>query len=53
MVLGVLIPNESQVNNAAYQMMQRDLTDFHANRHKNFNTNIHPYFYLSKCFFRT
>jgi NAD(P)-dependent dehydrogenase (short-subunit alcohol dehydrogenase family) len=37
------------VNNAAYQMMQDDI--FHISDeqwHKTFNTNIHPFFYLSK-----
>jgi NAD(P)-dependent dehydrogenase (short-subunit alcohol dehydrogenase family) len=37
------------VNNAAYQMMQPDI--FHLSYeqwHKTFDTNIHPFFYLSK-----
>jgi NAD(P)-dependent dehydrogenase (short-subunit alcohol dehydrogenase family) len=37
------------VNNAAYQMMQKDITDLSYDQwHKTFNTNIHPFFYLSK-----
>ncbi|KIW25213.1 hypothetical protein, variant [Cladophialophora immunda] len=37
------------VNNAAYQMMQMDITDISIEQwHKTFETNIHPYFYLAK-----
>ncbi|KIX96502.1 uncharacterized protein Z520_07768 [Fonsecaea multimorphosa CBS 102226] len=37
------------VNNAAFQMMQMDITDIPIEQwHKTFETNIHPYFYLSK-----
>jgi len=37
------------VNNAAYQMVQNDITDLSYDQwHKTFNTNIHPFFYLSK-----
>ncbi|OAP54765.1 hypothetical protein AYL99_11213 [Fonsecaea erecta] len=37
------------VNNAAYQMMQMDITDIPIEQwHKTFETNIHPYFYLAK-----
>ncbi|EXJ69265.1 oxidoreductase [Cladophialophora psammophila CBS 110553] len=37
------------VNNAAFQMMQMDITDIPIEQwHKTFDTNIHPYFYLAK-----
>lgn len=37
------------VNNAAFQMMQKDISDLSYDQwHKTFNTNIHPFFYLSK-----
>lgn len=37
------------VNNAAYQMMQKSIFDISDEQwHKTFNTNIHPFFYLSK-----
>lgn len=37
------------VNNAAFQMVQKDITDLDYDQwHKTFNTNIHPFFYLSK-----
>lgn len=37
------------INNAAYQMMQKDISDLSYDQwHKTFNTNIHPFFYLSK-----
>lgn len=36
-------------NNAAYQMMQKDISDISAEQwYKTFNTNIHPFFHLSK-----
>ncbi|KAK5258585.1 hypothetical protein LTR40_007608 [Exophiala xenobiotica] len=38
------------VNNAAYQMMQQDITDIPTEQWlKTFDTNIHPMFYLSKA----
>ncbi|KAK4945765.1 hypothetical protein LTR10_015113 [Elasticomyces elasticus] len=38
------------VNNAAFQMMQQDITDIPNEQWtKTFNTNIHPYFYLAKA----
>lgn len=37
------------VNNAAYQMVQKSIADLSYEQwHKTFNTNIHPFFYLSK-----
>jgi len=37
------------VNNAGFQMMQQDITDIPIEQwHKTFDTNIHPFFYLSK-----
>jgi NAD(P)-dependent dehydrogenase (short-subunit alcohol dehydrogenase family) len=37
------------VNNAAYQMMQNSIFDVSYEQwHKTFDTNIHPFFYLSK-----
>ncbi len=37
------------VNNAAYQMMKKDISDLSYDQwHKTFDTNIHPFFYLSK-----
>lgn len=37
------------VNNAAYQMVQKDITDLSIEQwHKTFSTNIDPFFYLSK-----
>ncbi|KAI9886772.1 MAG: hypothetical protein M1823_001415 [Watsoniomyces obsoletus] len=37
------------VNNAAYQMMQKSIADITEEQwHRTFDTNIHPYFYLSK-----
>ncbi|OCT48293.1 putative oxidoreductase [Cladophialophora carrionii] len=37
------------VNNAAYQMMQMDITEIPLEQwHKTFETNIHPYFYFAK-----
>ena len=37
------------VNNAAYQMVQKEIGDLSYEQwHKTFNTNIHPFFYLSK-----
>lgn len=36
-------------NNAAYQMVQKDITDLpYEQWHKTFDTNIHPFFYFSK-----
>jgi len=36
-------------NNAAFQMVQKDITEIPDEQwHKTFNTNIHPFFYLSK-----
>lgn len=36
-------------NNAAFQMMQKDISDISAEQwYKTFNTNIHPFFHLSK-----
>lgn len=36
-------------NNAAYQMVQKDISDLSYEQwHKTFNTNIHPFFYFSK-----
>ncbi len=38
------------MNNAAYQMMQQDITDIPTEQWlKTFDTNIHPMFYLSKA----
>jgi hypothetical protein len=38
-----------KVNNAAYQMMQQDITDIPNEQWiKTFDTNIHPFFFLSK-----
>ena len=37
------------VNNHAYQMMKNDISELSIDQwHKTFNTNIHPFFYLSK-----
>jgi len=37
------------VNNAAFQMMQMDITDIPLDQwHKTFETNIHPYFYFAR-----
>lgn len=37
------------VNNAAYQMVQKEIGDLSYDQwHKTFDTNIHPFFYLSK-----
>ncbi|KIW62770.1 hypothetical protein PV04_10904 [Phialophora macrospora] len=37
------------VNNAAFQMMQLDITEIPLEQwHKTFDTNIHPYFYFAK-----
>lgn len=37
------------VNNAAYQMVQKEIGDLSYEQwHKTFDTNIHPFFYLSK-----
>jgi NAD(P)-dependent dehydrogenase (short-subunit alcohol dehydrogenase family) len=37
------------VNNAAYQMMKKDISELDYEQwHKTFDTNIHPFFYLSK-----
>jgi len=41
--------NKPQVNNAAFQMMQQDITDISNDQWiKTFDTNIHSFFYLSK-----
>jgi NAD(P)-dependent dehydrogenase (short-subunit alcohol dehydrogenase family) len=38
-----------KVNNAAFQMMQLDITEIPLEQwHKTFDTNIHPYFYFAK-----
>lgn len=37
------------INNAAFQMVQKDITDLPIEQwHKTFNTNIHPFYYLAK-----